>query len=383
MPRMRIDTVEIRDADIFERLLDNFPDMIHSVDDEGNVVYTNRTAETLLGYTRKELVAMNIRQIYADEVLKDLERGFSDLKERGDTTIPESLLKAKDGTTIPVEIRSFSIYDDEGNFLRTFSIMRDLREIKELQQTLIHASRLAAIGELSSGVAHDINNPLTVIMLSNEMILKELSRADKPGDKPADRVKSFAQDIQKASHSIRKLADHLRNFSRGMVEKYEPVDIYDSIADSLFITKNKVLSSRVEVINDIKKREHFVSGCANQMEQVFVNLISNACDAMVDMSTRKLTLSIDHCRRDDTDYWKCDFADTGEGIPDEIRENIFQSFFTTKEKGKGTGLGLSISRAIIKDHKGNVDVTSEAGKGTTFSIYLPQIDPPYPPSAHG
>ena len=92
----------------------NDPDMIHSIDDDGNIVYTNRTAEKLLGYTRKELLTMNIRQVYADEVMEAVERGFSDLKECGDKLIPESLLKAKDGTRIPVEIRSFSIYDDEG-----------------------------------------------------------------------------------------------------------------------------------------------------------------------------------------------------------------------------------------------------------------------------
>ena len=376
MSRMRIDDVEIRDADIFERLLDNFPDMIHSVDDHGNVVYTNRTAESLLGYTQEELLSMNIRQIYADEVLQAVEEGFTNLKERGDTTIPESLLKTKDGTHIPVEIRSFSIYDDQGNFLRTFSIMRDLREIKELQQGLIHTSRLAAIGELSAGVAHDINNPLTVIMLSNEMILKALERANESADPVNDRVQAFAKDIQKASQSIRKLADHLRNFSRGMVEKYESIDLYDSIADSLFITQNKIQSACAQVDNDIEKGVHFISGCQNNLEQVFVNLISNACDAMADLDTRKLTISIVPCQRDGTDFWKCDIADTGTGIPNDIIDEIFQSFFTTKEKGKGTGLGLSISRAIIKEHKGDVEVHSEINKGTTFSVCLPQTAPP-------
>ena len=153
MSRMRIQDIEIRDADIFEILLDNFPDMIHSIDHEGNIVYTNRTASNLLGYTGEELLQMNVREIYAEEVLIALEKGFSDLKQKGDKRV-ESILKAKDGKKIPVEIRSFSIYDDEGNFIRTFSILRDIREIKELQNSLVHAGRLAAIGELSSGVAH-------------------------------------------------------------------------------------------------------------------------------------------------------------------------------------------------------------------------------------
>jgi PAS domain S-box-containing protein len=375
MSRMRIDQVEIRDADIFEILLDSFPDMIHSVDQQGNIVYTNKRAESLLGYTKQELVNMNIRQIYSDDVLESLEKGFTDLKERGDKSV-ESMLKAKNGEEIPVEIRSFSIYDDEGNFLRTFSILRDIREIKELQNSLVHAGRLAAIGEMASGVAHDINNPLTVIVLSNEMMLREIAAIEGKAGVSMERLKNHAQDVQKATNSIRKLADHLRNFSRGMAEKYEPLDLFDSIVDSLFITHSKIQSSMVTAQNNAKKGRCFTRGLPNQIEQVFVNLISNACDAMVGRSTRQITISVSAAAFDGVDCWRCDITDTGNGIPRDLQEEVFQSFFTTKEKGKGTGLGLSISRGIVRDHKGDIELTSEPGVGSTFSVLLPKIDPP-------
>lgn len=374
MSRMRIDKIEIRDADIFEILLDSFPDMIHSIDDDGNIVYTNRTAERLLGYPREELLGMNIRQIYADKVLKDVEIGFSDLKERGDKNIPESWLKTKDGEEIPVEIRSFSIYDDEGNFLRTFSILRDIREIKDLQQSLVQAGKLAAIGELASGVAHDINNPLTVILLSNEMLMKEISRNEPEAGSSLARVKDYAEDIHRASKSIQKLADHLRNFSRGVAEHAERVDLHDTITDALFITSNKIKTANVTVSNSVPKGDHFVDARPNQLEQVFVNLIGNACDAMTGLPERNLTISIESTQREGADCWICRLADTGKGIPKEMLEDIFQSFFTTKEKGKGTGLGLSISRGIISDHKGDIEVLSEIDAGTTFLIYLPCAD---------
>jgi len=376
---MRIDQIEIRDADIFEILLDNFPDMIHSIDEQGNIIYTNKTAERLLGYSRDELLAMNIRQIYADEVLEALKRGFTDLKERGDKTV-ESLLKAKDGAKIPVEIRSFSIYDDEGHFLRTFSILRDIRKIKELQNSLVHAGRLAAIGEMASGVAHDINNPLTVILLSNEMLTKELGRIpDTPPNTSLERSKSFVRDIQRASGSIQKLADHLRTFSRGRAEAFQIMDFYDSVADALFITNNKTLSSGVVVRNEVKKCLYYVNGCPNNIEQVLVNLIGNASDAMTGRPKRELSIAVKAERLDDgIDYWRCDVTDTGTGIPEELQEDIFQSFFTTKEKGKGTGLGLSISRGIVRDHKGDIKVHSKVDEGTTFSVYLPQVKPPKP-----
>lgn len=373
MSRMRIEEIEIKDADIFEILLDNFPDMIHSIDDEGNIIYTNRTAETLLGYSRKEFLGMNIRQIYADEILEAVEKGFKDLKKRGDKRVPESLLKAKDGTIIPVEIRSFSIYDDEGNFLRTFSILRDIREIKELQKSLIHAGRLAAIGELSSGVAHDINNPLTVILLANDMLIREVDKKNPDAAKAMERIRGFASDVQRASRSIQKLADHLRTFSRGIAEKYEPVDLFDVINDALFMTNNKILSNAIRIKNEVVKGRYQVLGSANQLEQVFVNLIGNACDAMSKTTTKDLTIHIRETSFQEQPSWKCEVQDSGCGIPAEIREEIFQSFFTTKEKGKGTGLGLSISRGIVRDHKGDIHLDSEVNKGSTFSVILPRL----------
>jgi len=376
MSRMRIDKVEIRDADIFEILLDHFPDMIHSIDDQGNIVYTNRTAERLLGYTREELLRMNIRQIYADEVLEAVEKGFRDLKERGDKSV-ESILKAKDGTKIPVEIRSFSIYDDEGNFLRTFSILRDIRQIKELQNSLVHAGRLAAIGEMASGVAHDINNPLTVILLSNEMLLTELEKMPHPEGSAAARALAFAKDIQRASGSIQKLATHLRNFSRSRAESFQTLDFFDCVSDALFITNNKTLATGVTVINQIKKGLYYIRGCPNNIEQVLVNLINNACDAMAQQPKRELRLSMKPCALPDgSEGWQCDVADTGTGIPENLLEDIFQSFFTTKEKGKGTGLGLSIARSIVRDHKGDLLVSSRLGEGATFSILLPKVQGP-------
>lgn len=373
MSRMRINNIEIKDADIFELLLDNFPDMIHSINDDGQIVYTNKTAETLLGYKRSELIGMNIRQIYADEVLEDVERGFKELKKQGDKAV-ESILKAKDGTRIPVEIRSFSIYNDKGEFVRTFSILRDIRKLKELQKSLIHASRLAAIGELASGIAHDINNPLTVILLCNEMATKQLN-AYIEKDASLENCKGYLNDIYKASDAIKKLVDHLRNFARGIVEKYELVDIYNPISDAIFMAKSKIMKSGASVRSEVVKGKHYVMGSPNQLEQVFVNLIGNACDAVQDSPTKEIVISISTVEREGTNCWKIDVIDTGTGIPPEIQEDIFHAFFTTKEKGKGTGLGLSICRGIVRDHKGEITVKSEMGKSTTFSVYLPVTTP--------
>ncbi len=372
MSRMIINDTEIQNADIFEIILDNFPDIIHSIDDNGNIVFTNHAAELMLGYSRSELYGMNIRQIYAPEILEAMEKGFSDLKQRGDKRV-ESMLMTKNGERIPVEIRSFGIYDDHGNFLRTFSILRDIRKIKELEDGLIHASRLAAIGELASGVAHDINNPLTIVLLSTELLLRSLGEIQEDQDDKADKAIKLANDVQKAAGSIQKLADHLRNFSRGMAEDIEPVDLGAVISDALFITASKIKKSMTSVSCEIERDKYRIMGSPNRLEQVFVNLIANACDAMEGREQRELSISLDSANLEDVDCWACRISDTGPGIPEENIEEIFRSFFTTKPKGKGTGLGLSISRGIVRDQRGDIVVDSKPDAGTTFTVLLPKI----------
>ncbi|MEI6217684.1 MAG: ATP-binding protein [bacterium] len=375
MSKMRVDNKEIHNAQVFEILLDNFPDIVHSVDKDGRIVFTNRKAESLLGYTRSELLSMNVRQIYADEILPDMDKGFSELKKAGEYSI-ESVLKTKQGASIPVEIRSFSIYDDKGAFIRTFSILRDIRPIKELRNSLVHAGRLAAVGEMAAGIAHDISSPLAAVMLANDMLSRELQKEDSPDDtKHRAKCIALTENARRASQSIEKLVLHLRNFSKGIAEKREVVDIYDTITDALFITRNKTTSLQVAAENRACKGIHFVEGCPSQLEQVFVNLITNACDAMAGQPARELAIGISETEEAGIGYWKCEVADTGSGIPPHIIGDVFAAFFTTKEKGKGTGLGLSISRGIVREHSGDIKVVSEVGKGTIFTILLRKAAP--------
>ena len=205
------------------------------------------------------------------------------------------------------------------------------------------------------------------------MLAKQLEQVKSaPDDKALEKSKSFTKDVQKASKSIQKLADHLRNFSRGMVEKYEVFDVFETITDAVFITGSKVTKTGSTVTNNVVKGRCFVNGLPNQLEQVFVNLIGNACDAMENLPRRELTISISPIVRDGVECWSCDVQDTGSGISPEIMDEIFHSFFTTKEKGKGTGLGLSISRGIVRDHKGDISLKSVVGQGSKFSVILPK-----------
>jgi PAS domain S-box-containing protein len=375
MAKVRIDHRDISTTRVLELLLDHFPDMLHSVDAQGRLVYANRKAESLLGYTRAELLAMDVRQIYAAEVLPDVEKGFADLKATGVKQV-ESVVCDRHGNRIPVEVRSFSVYDDAGRFLHTFSILRDIRPLKELQAAMVHAGRLAAVGELAAGVMHDIANPLSVVVMANEMCARvaEELEAKRVDSTLAEQLRMWLEHIEKASGSIHKLVDHMRNFSRSH-EHFGRTDLGLVVEDALFIAQNRIQKTRVAVANRIPAKTHFVHGAHNRLEQVFVNLITNACDAMEGRPERVLTLTIAAGKAPDgVPCWRCDVADTGHGVPPEIMEEIFTPFFTTKEKGKGTGLGLSITRGILKDHKGEVTVRSEPGKGAVFSIRIPRLD---------
>ena len=375
MAKMRINNKEIEDAEVFETIVEHFPDIIHSVDAEGNILFTNRQASRLLGYSRKELLSMNIRQLYPDEILDKVEEGFKELKEKGEKPSIESLLKDRDEERIPVEIRSFSIYDDDNNFVRTFSILRDIREIKELQNSLVHSGRLAAIGEMASSIVHDIRNPLNALFLANDTAMLNLKEIETSDTETAARVEKSLKNMKRAMEVINNLSNQLSNFSRGMVENYEIVDLYTILTDALFLTQSRIKTYDITLDNRIENGLYYTEGAFNQLQQVFVNLIANACDAMSEKKEGSLTLSITPCQRSDREYWRCDISDNGSGIPEERLNRIFQSFFTTKAKGKGTGLGLSIARSIIKSHGGDIEVQSEPGEGTTFSLFLNRTNP--------
>ncbi|MEI7899148.1 MAG: ATP-binding protein [bacterium] len=358
----QIDTIRL-----FDSLIENFPDMIHSVDENGNIVYVNRMATQLLGYTADELRAMNIRQLYPPEIFDVIEKGFQEVKQTGEKHI-ESLFMAHDGTRIPIEIRTLVLRDDRGAFAQTFSISRDLRKLKAMQESLVHAGRLAAIGELAAGVVHDLNNPLTAVILAST-VMKSL--ADSPNlasEEMREQTLQFCETISESAETMEHLTTRLRDFARNVKEQHAPLDLFDPIHDALFILAHRIKSNQIQVRCPFVKAKHWILGDRNQIEQVFLNLFANACDAMAGSPNRNLTIGISDFKRDEKEYWKCDVTETGSGIPPGILNDIFAAFFTTKEKG--SGIGLSLSRQIIRMHGGNMDYYSVPGEKTIFTIKI-------------
>ena len=233
---------------------------------------------------------------------------------------------------------------------------------KRLQEThlqLVSSEKMASLGKLAAGIAHEINNPLGGILIYSSLIMEDLSEGDpKRGD--------LARVVQEASR-CKDIVKSLLEFARQTEPKMESTDINRAVTDGLFFLENQALFHNIKIIKKLDRFLPFVRGNAGQLKQVLINIIVNAAEAMHGNGT----LTITTYPSSDRKWVFMEFTDTGEGIPEENFTRIFDPFFTTKEVGKGTGLGLATSYGIVEDHGGKISVKSKVGEGTTFTIELP------------
>ena len=247
----------------------------------------------------------------------------------------------------------------------TEEVQQREQELREKQEQLVQAGKLATLGELTTGVAHELNNPLNNIglFIGNAIDLIELGMADTDSARILQELHSAMQQVWKATEII----SHLRTFGRAAPVSHEPVEITRVIRQAISLMQEQLRLRQIEVQLDFPENGITVIGNAIQLEQVFINLLTNARDAMIDVPYKVITIvcaaeadSVDIC-----------FCDTGPGIPEGLEQRIFDPFFTTKEVGTGTGLGLSITYGIIKEHQGTIMVQNHEDGGALFSIQLP------------
>ena len=255
----------------------------------------------------------------------------------------------------------------------TAEIQRREQELREKQEQLVQAGKLATLGELTTGVAHELNNPLNNVGLfvGNAIDLIEHGVTD---------VKQIIRELSHATEQVRKatqIITHLRTFGRAAPVSREPLVLRQVIERALALMQEQFRLREIDVALDLGSKEPVVLGNAIQLEQVFINLLSNARDAMANSPRKAIRISASV----DCQTVELAFADTGHGIPAGLERRIFDPFFTTKEVGKGTGLGLSITYGIIKDHGGMISVVSPPGAGATFVIQLPLASADTPASS--
>ena len=287
----------------------------------------------------------------------------------GETLIYETEHYRKDGSKVFLEISSKAI--EIGGELYIQSFYRDITEKKRIQEQLMQSQKMESVGSLAGGIAHNFNNILTAILGYSELLL-EFSTLDETSKQ---RVKNIESSARKAGVMVSKLL----SFARREAHEVFPLNLNDVINDSVKLFEG-VLNKRIGLKVDLYNALPTIEGDPNQLEQVIMNLMVNARDAMPDGGLITVRTDVREMGNSSIDmpsgitpgkYIEFTVSDTGCGIPKGILNRIFDPFFTTKEKGKGTGLGLATVYGIVKDHKGYITVQSEEGKGTSFTIYLP------------
>ena len=245
----------------------------------------------------------------------------------------------------------------------TAEIERREQELREKQEQLIQAGKLATLGELTTGVAHELNNPLNNIALfvGNAVDRIELGELE-PGALRAELGKAMEQ-LRKATEII----SHLRTFGRAATIVYEPVEVVSVIERALSLMHEQLRLRQIQVAVEPGTEPIVVQGNAIQLEQVFVNLLTNARDALAEVEYKRIRIGC--ARRPPVAVLT--FADTGSGVPPELEQRIFDPFFTTKEVGAGTGLGLSITYGIVTEHGGTIAHAAPERGGAEFTIELP------------
>jgi two-component system NtrC family sensor kinase len=247
-----------------------------------------------------------------------------------------------------------------GNTLEK-KVQEKTEAIRMAQAQLIHSEKLASLGRMAAGVAHEINSPLTGIVTFGHLLLKRF-----PADtEEREDVEVIIEQANRCSNIIKGLL----GFARASAAEKASTNINDVLAHSLNIVRNKADFFNIKLITNLDPGLSRVKADSSQLQQVFLNMVMNAADAIEGKGT--ITVTTRNIREEDGDYIEIEFHDTGPGISDENLAKIFEPFFTTKPVGKGTGLGLAVSHGIIKEHGGKIDVKTGPGEGTSFLVRLP------------
>ncbi|MEW6439748.1 MAG: ATP-binding protein [bacterium] len=360
---------ELKRSNAFLRnLIMSSVDAVIAADRSGKILIFNEAASAISGYSMEEaLTILNIRNFYpgdqAWEVMRKLRS--EDYGGKGKLKSYQVDCLRKDGTTVPISLSAAIVYEGDRE-VASVGFFHDLRERidmeRKLQKTqiqLLQAEKMASLGKLAAGVAHQLNNPLGGITLYGQLMLEEYPLVEAA----QSDLRRILDDAERCRNTIRELLE----FARQTRQEIRLNDVNHALSQTLFLLENQSLFHNIEIVKELDPSLPKVPSDIQQLNHVFMNVILNAAEAMEGEGR----LRVRTFRSEDDAHAVIQIADTGPGIAEDVLPHIFEPFFTTKEEGKGTGLGLSLVYGIIENHDGRIQVASEVGKGATFSIYLP------------
>ncbi|EDM80135.1 Multi-sensor Hybrid Histidine Kinase [Plesiocystis pacifica SIR-1] len=368
--RTRQETLLTRQLQIarqtFDAFVDSSPVTILTLDPEMRVTMWNRAAEQMFGWTADEILGRPYPLVPTDE-WKDFEKLYERVLDGKGFTGVEAWRKRKDGSPIRLRMHTAPMADGEGGVSGAMAILEDLTERDQLENQVRHSQKMEAVGRLAGGIAHDFNNLLTVIMGMCDLMELE--------DELAEQAFERVSEIRRVSDTARELVAQLMTFSRRQVMRGQIFDLNEHIRNSVRML-GRLISERIELALCLWESPLWIKTDPNQLDQILINLVVNASDAMPQGGRIELRTSQGRApeRLDSASehHVLLEVADTGTGIPEDVLPHIFDPFFTTKKAGSGTGLGLANVYGIVEQSKGHVTVDSALGHGTCFCVFLPQ-----------
>jgi PAS domain S-box-containing protein len=367
--RLLRETVYLQDY--LGQLIDQASVLMAAVDTAGRVTVWNRAMARLTGFPRSRVVGQDLLAWLQERGAPDLGQVVKQVSTSGATTNREVRLPTVGGAALRAAFNVVTVRGGDGRPAATLAIGQDVTALRQLQSQVIHAEKLATVGQIAAGVAHEINNPLTSVQVCAEALLRKATLATQGrGSGVLDLADlDRLQKVKEGAERIRRFARDLVSYARPSGSEIEPVRLNDVIDQALSFCEHVIFDARAKIERDFAGELPVVQAVRDQLLQVVTNLVTNAAHAV---TARGGTIRV---RTWDAGGGVVGFAvsDDGVGIKEEDRAKIFEPFFTTKPAGRGTGLGLSVVRNIVYAHGGQISFQTRAGGGTTFMITLPVI----------
>ena len=362
----------IKSEEKYRTLFNSDPHPIFIMDSKTlEILDMNQRAQDSYGYSREELLGLPLLQI-GEDTDEELAQGLKNLAEDQSLLFTKKRHYRKGGKPFYVNINmSFAKYGERNVIMVSTT---DITEVVEKETQLIQAGKMTTLGVMAAGMAHEINQPLNVIQVCADFFLKMLNRGQPIEDTD---LRSMANDIVTNVERAAGVIKHVRDFARQSELVRSKVKINDPVRDVFKVLGHQLKMHDIDVALDLDPAIPDIMAEHNRLEQVFINLVSNAIDAMDEKSSQpglqNTTKRLSIKSFAESDQVVVQVSDTGTGMSEEIKNKIFEPFFTTKKVGKGTGLGVSISYGIVKDYNGSIEIESEPGQGTTFTLKFPAV----------
>lgn len=339
-------------------VVESASDIVLSTDTEGNILTWNTAAEKISGYSLGEVKERHFYEFFSEESQKEIKSTYHDIGVQHRSHTAEWDLVTKQGGAIPVHwILSPMKYEQAGAG-GIVAVGRDLTERRKFERQLLQTQKLAALGVMAGGIAHEIRNPLAICSSAAQFLKKSKNTTG--------FQRECSEKIHRGIHRASIIIENLLRFARPPEEaEVAEVDLRVLLEEAYELIANQAKIQKIEMITLFPKEPVLMRGVASLLQQVFINFFLNSINAMPDGGTLEILFE-----KKDGEGLIC-VKDTGKGIAEKDIDKIFDPFFTTEQVGKGTGLGLSICYSIVKQHFGNIEVESVEGKGSTFLVRLP------------